>query len=78
MGYDDTTWEPLEHVADTIALDEWEQRLQSLAEAYFSGTIDPEPQTYVEAMRRSDSHLWKEAIDKELEAIDKMATWENR
>ena len=27
-------------------------------------------------MRRSDSHLWKEAIDKELEAIDKMATWE--
>jgi len=50
--------------------------IQPSAEAYFSGTIDPEPQTYVEAMRRSDSHLWKEAIDKELEAIDKMATWE--
>jgi transposase InsO family protein len=85
-GYDDNdnTWEPFEHVADTEALDMWEQR-QRLQQANITETETPdqptnddisdEPKTYADAISSPEAHYWREAIQMELVSIDKNGTW---
>ena len=77
-GYDEdeNTWEPHEHVADTRALDQWEARSIQTHLAEESSIITAEPQTYAEAIASDESRQWKEAIDKELDALNKNGTWE--
>jgi len=77
-GYDDedSTWEPYEHVAETRALDQWESKSIQSHLAEESGIIAAEPQTYAEAIASDESQQWKEAIDKELDALNKNRTWE--
>ena len=67
LGYDEdeNTWEPYDHVADTKALDEWENR--HLHHALTTRTIDTEePQTFEEAITGSEAFLWKLAITVEV------------
>ena len=75
-GYDEShdTWEPLEHVKDTTALDVWESRDREVA--YLTDVIDAtdDPKTYKEAMDAPDAEQWRKAIDEELASIDKNNT----
>jgi len=85
-GYDDkdNTWEPYEHVADTEALDRWEQQqltqqaniseTEAIHQSIEADTSD-EPKTYTEAISSSEAHYWREAIQNELASIDKNGTW---
>ena len=70
-GYDETTWEPREHLLDCEALDTWEMQHLELAEVFLSARLGSDLTTYSEAMHGPAAHLWKEAIDKELESIYK-------
>jgi len=79
VGYDDdesNTWEPLEHVAETKALDEWEERRER--HAYFAdvATHATEPNSYRDAISSIDAPRWREAIQVELDALNKNRTWE--
>lgn len=37
---------------------------------------ETEPQTYQEAMQSHESNMWKEAIQKEIKALEENKTWE--
>jgi len=42
-GYEETTWEPREHLIDCEALDQWEKQHPESAEVYFYGNIRQRP-----------------------------------
>jgi len=77
-GYDDddNTWEPYDHVADTQALEEWEDRRGIRAlQATITNAIE-EPSSYHEAVTSADAYHWREAIKAELDALNRNRTWE--
>ena len=77
-GYDDddSTWEPYDHVADTKALEEWEDRRGTQALGANITNVTEEPSSYREAVTSADAHHWLEAIKAELDALDRNKTWE--
>jgi hypothetical protein len=75
-GYEDTTWEPREHLIECEALDEWERQHPESAEIFLSASLDNDPTSFDEAMHCPAAPLWKEAIGKELESIYKNGTWD--
>src|ERR1700742_1119859 len=73
LGYDDddNTWEPIEQLIDTEALQIWQDRM---SEANLIESTD-DPMTYKEAISLPDAKLWEEAINQELKLLKNNDTW---
>jgi len=72
-GYDDATWEPLEHVEHLNAFAEWINSKTERAMMVVSDTIK-EPLSYAEAMQSEDAERWLEAITSELDSLERNET----
>jgi Chromo (CHRromatin Organisation MOdifier) domain len=75
-GDDANTWEPYDHVANTKALDEWEDRRGIRALGATLTNVIEEPSSYHEAVSCADAPHWRDAINAELDALDRNKTWE--
>jgi hypothetical protein len=77
MGYDDDTWEPIDHVIDTEALINWNIQSQphALISTQFCGDDNSDPLTYQAALSSPDAKFWQEAIDSELKSLKDNNTW---
>ncbi|MBW0562097.1 hypothetical protein O181_101812, partial [Austropuccinia psidii MF-1] len=65
------------HLLDPSMIQEVEAQDQSLEIMTLTAVLDGDsPRTYHEAMKTEDANKWKEAMKEELEAMSKMAVWE--
>src|SRR5271169_4955847 len=74
-GYDECTWEPLEHIEHLDAFAKW---IHSKTERVMMAvmTSSEEPSSYAEAMNSPDADKWIEAMASELTSFAKNGTWE--
>jgi hypothetical protein len=81
-GYDESenTWEPLDNLIDTHALDEWEKRNITEVSAYTTEVdqsyLQTDPPSLKDVLCRPDRDLWIEAMNDEIKSLQENDTWE--
>src|SRR3954447_18554701 len=75
-GYteDDNTWEPIENVAETEALQIWNNQ-RSPCTLLVNSTLLDDPATYKDVLSEPDADMWQSAINDELTSINDNNTW---
>jgi hypothetical protein len=81
-GYDESenTWEPLDNLINTHALDEWEKQNITEVSAYTTEVdqsyLQTDPQSLKDILCRPDRDLWIEAMNDEIKSLQENDTWE--